>query len=81
MHFLQGNKKFVQRENASQKYTLLISVVLCTEKQEARGKLTRMDTSTKFDNASEALRRYESRNPPSLNEADEITSDNEADEG
>lgn len=32
-----------------------------TEKQEARGKLTRMNTTVKFDNARDAIRRYESK--------------------
>lgn len=54
---------------------------LLLEKQEARGKLTRMNTTMKFDNASEAIRRYESIDKPYFNEKDEVTSENDPDDG
>ena len=41
---------------------------LDSEGQRARGKLTRMDTSVSFDNASNAFRRYESRELESLSD-------------
>lgn len=46
-----------------------------TEKQRARGKLARQDTSMKFDNASNAMRRYESKDIQPLSE------DEDEDEG
>ncbi len=51
------------------------------EKQEARGKLTRMDTVMKFDNAREAIRRYESKDTVTFKEDEYGTSDNEDNEG
>ena len=56
--------------------------IFSTEKQEARGKLTRMDTVMKFDHASEAMRRYESTGVVThISEKDEGTTDNDPDDG
>ena len=51
---------YPQKLNGSENYQL---AYLCspTEKQQARGKLVRQDTSMKFDNARDAMRRFESR--------------------